>query len=351
MITINGQAVASFTSLRQICPGLAAGSMFGTLVLSADSIDKFAVYSRVSNAAGAGFSVEGFPANNFSSATTLVTGLRRSAATASAPAYQTNCFVGNLAQVTPEAVPASQEVNLELTQDGAVIGSTVVPVLPGQLVRLLDVFAAAGDASNEYDHASAEFAFPPGGHAGVVSFCTVQDNTSFGADFRIAKEVRGNGPRQVFFDFNSMRETYTSQRTVITGAVLSSLPLAIPAGATANTHVFYFRNPDYLSCRLRDPATHATATGAYGLEMRLLAYGSSAPTLDVIAGGNNITSFSNLYLGDKNDRPGGNNSDYFVQVESNGQNEAASRPYELHCESGSGHTLGELIQTGAAVSF
>jgi hypothetical protein len=85
-IKLDWREDVSYSSLLQLCPALAPGSMFGTLVLSSNSSDTFAVYSRVSNAAGAGFGVEGFPANVFNSGTSIVTGLRRSASTLSAKA-------------------------------------------------------------------------------------------------------------------------------------------------------------------------------------------------------------------------------------------------------------------------
>ena len=61
VIPANGQVVVS--SLRALCPALAAGSQFGFLYTNdSDATRKrpYAAFSRVSNVQGIGFSVEGF---------------------------------------------------------------------------------------------------------------------------------------------------------------------------------------------------------------------------------------------------------------------------------------------------
>ena len=349
--SIGGTAETSFTSLRQICPALAGGSMFGTLILRSGKARPFAVYSRVSNAAGAGFSVEGFAAHTFAANFIMVSGLRRSASTLSAPAYQTNCFVGNLGQITPAASPVSADVTLRVRQDGNLIGSTVISLAPGKLVRLLDVFSAVGDVSNEYDHATAEFEPGNGELGGLLSFCTVQDNTSFGADFRIGKQEEGANVEHNSFDLSQVRELQVVGTSQFNDLTASTRKFEIPAGASSNTHVLYFRHPDYIGCSVIDPATNNPAAVGFGLEMRLLSHVNGTATWEVIAGGNFITSFSDLYLGDKDERGNGGNTTYMLQVESNGVNEGAIRQYKLRCQSGSGHTLGEQIQSGGPVAF
>ena len=69
----------------------------------------YAGFSRVSNPQGNGFTVEAFAASEFTSADGVINGLRRSAATPSAPAFQTNCFLANLNQLEPDgpALPAA----------------------------------------------------------------------------------------------------------------------------------------------------------------------------------------------------------------------------------------------------
>ena len=348
-IPMTGHSDASVASLRALCPGLSAGSNFGTLVLRSGGSSPFALYSRVSNPAGAGFSVEGFPAHAFTSALSVSTGLRRLAAAPGAPAFQTNCFVGNLADQIPEAQPVTTDVTITLFNGQAALGSTVRSLPPGRLVRLLDVFAAVGAPAGDYDDVRAVFNPDNLTQPGIVAFCTVQDNTSFGADFRIAKaEVSwgfGNVGSQDIglrrtgldgFDFSFPGDTFRD--------------FAIPAGASRNIHSLYFRHPDVIGCKLWTPSNQL-ATAEYGLEMRLLATVNGVYDWTPVAGGNNALSFSGVYLGDKRSRGNGANTNYLLEVESNGQNSGSNRGYKISCESGSGHSIPFLVMTGAPVSF
>jgi hypothetical protein len=202
------------------------------------------------------------------------------------------------------------------------------------------VFAAAGAPAGNHDDASITFHESSAGEPGIISFCTVQDNSSFGADFRIAKQEMGKSTPYSGIggqDDTASRDSTVSAEVAHNGGARA---FAIAAGASTNTHVVYFKHPDYVQCELIDPATGVRALANYGLEMRMLdQYGTG-----VIAGGANSTGFGKIYLGDKADRNNGANTRYAIQVESNGSNEAANRPYRLHCQSGSGHTLGDLIR-------
>ena len=337
----------SFSSLRALCPGLVPGSAFGTLVVSDASGLAFAGFSRVSNPAGAGFTVEAFPAHTFTSAVSAVTGLRRLAAQAGAPAFQSNCFIGNLAEMAPVGAPVAAAVKLSLSNsNGVLLGQTQVNVQPGQLVRLLDVFAAAGVPAGNVDGAVATFeAF--GSEAGLLTFCTVQDNTSFGADFRIGKQEIGFDAMPGAQDEGAMRWTFNDAEDAIDNEVTGA-PFAIPAGASRNIHLFYFRHPDVIGCVLLDHQFNAI-TPAYGLEIRLRVH--DADGWRVLAGGNDIIEFYNLFLGDKVRHGSGANTTYQLEVESNGQNAGANRPYVLACFSGSGHNKGELLRKGLGVTF
>jgi hypothetical protein len=339
-IDLPAMAAYDILGLRALCPDLAAGGNFGSLVFNSGGTRTFAVYSRASNVAGIGFSVEAFPASAFGSALSMVTGLRRTASTTTAPAFQSNCFIGNLGELAPASMPMAQQVSVALSEDGVAIGEVLVPVLPGQLVRLLDVFSAVGAAAGDYHAAEARFSSPQGGSGGLITFCTVQDNTSFGADFRIGKQLQGEATPQNFFDFAAERDLAVLGTPYITDLMPAYQFFSIPPGANLNTHVLYLRNPDYVSCRVTAGFDPAAANVNYGLEMRLLAYGSGLP-LDVLAGGNDVTGFSNVYLGDRRTRS--SNLKYFLQVESNGRNVEADRPYEIRCTSGSGSTHGEII--------
>jgi hypothetical protein len=335
-------------SLRDMCPAMAAGSGFGFLYTYETNPSNlpYAGYSRVSNNAGNGFSVEAFPAHTFTSSDTSVTGLRRLAATASSPAFQSNCFIANLNDFTaPGGPPTVTSVDYGLyTSDGSFIAGSTVDLEPGRLTRLLDVFGAAGAPAGDYNNASIYFQEFGGGEPGLMTFCTVQDNTSFGADFRIGKQEFGFSDAEGQFNVGGQDDHVLRDSTI--SADILGRPFEIPAAVVSNTHVMYFRHPDRVQCEIIDPATGVRADAAYGLEMRLLDKNGA-----VVAGGNEVYGFGEVYLGDKTDRANGNNTRYTIQVESTETNTGAVRPYRLHCQSGSGHTLGDLIEVAGPDRF
>jgi hypothetical protein len=338
-----------FASLRDLCPGLPAGSVFGTLVVRTDDGAVFSGASRVSNPAGMGFTVEAFPAHTFSAADTAVTGLRRLSAQAGQPAYQTNCFVGNLAEAANPGAPVATTVNVSLADsNGALLGETSVDVLPGELVRLLDVFAAAHVAPGNRDDVVARFAHAGNSRAGLITYCTVQDNSSYAADFRIGKQQYGWGNLPGGQDLTALRFASDVYEEAIDAEVYGA-PLAIPAGSTRNVHLFYFRHPDVIGCYLTDADENLIASPAYGLELRLRA--RDADGWHELAGGNDALRFDGLYLGDKASQSEGTNRRYQVEVESNGQNEGNARPYAINCYSGSGSTPGALLRKGLPTAF
>lgn len=114
----------------------------------------------------------------------------------------------------------------------------------------------------------------------------------------------------------------------------------LTGGSRHNTHVMYFRHPDWVQCELINPATGVRALPVYGLEMRMLDKDGAT----VLAGGSNSTGWGELYLGDKTDRANGVNTRYIIEVENNAANDGADIPYSLHCRSGSGHSLGDIIE-------
>lgn len=336
-VNIAANGVASVTSLRTLCPALVAGSAFGFLHMQAqDSSDGmysdipvFAAFSRISNPQGNGFSVEAFAAHTFTSGTTVVNGLRRLSAGPSSPAFQTNCFVANMNQLDPEeGAPVAKAVDYTLFAGGSQYTKTL-NLLPGQFIRLLDVYAAAGAPVGDYSNNSLVFRVQGSLNVerqGLMSFCTVQDNTSFGADFRIGKTAYGTlgiGGN----DGMASRETASTKDA-------QDRVFEIGAGSSANTHVVYFRHPDTVQCRLLNPVTFATLTAASGLEMR-----AADAALTTVLGGNNATSTGLIYLGDKSSHRGFNNR-YLIEVESNETNATGVRPYALYCSSGSGSTFG-----------
>jgi hypothetical protein len=348
-VAVSTNNAVAISSLRALCPALAAGSQFGTLVMRSGTSAPFAVYSRVSNAAGAGFSVEGFSAQTFTSAATAVTGLRRLGASGNSPSYQSNCFVGNLGEFTPGPTPATIDVTVKLWQGSTGIGQTVVSLPPGRLVRLLDIFATVGDGAGDRDDVTATFANTSTVRSGLLAFCTVQDNTSFGADFRIGKVERGRLGMLVSQDWTATRNFVPDSDFKFSGEADVRL-FHVPAGSTRNVHSIYFRHPDVIDCSVINPSTLEDASPSYGLEMRLLAQVTGGDW-QVIAGGDGVVGFTGLYLGDKSQRGFGFNTRYMLEIESNGQNEVADRPYLLSCRSGSGSTMAEMVLTGAPGVF
>lgn len=337
----------SFDGLRAMCPGLTAGSQFGFLVIEQHASEHlaFSVFSRVSNPAGAGFAVEAFPAHTFTTARSTAAGLRRKSASAGSPAYQSNCFVGLMGEHASVTTPTRVLAGL-LGPDGLDLGTAVTLDLhPGQMVRLLDVFAAVGAPEGDHDHATF-FTRPViadgDPRPGVIAFCTVQDNTSFGADFRIAKQEYGDMPGisvplPAGWDEHVQRVTLSFRNIVGPEFSLNT------GGMQQNTHLFYFRNPDWISCELTDPATFSRMLPAKGLEMRLLAWDAHGYT--PIAGGAGVLGWDRVYLGDKRERGDGSNTAYLLQVENMTYSPGGGGdvPYGLRCWSGSGHTRGDMI--------
>jgi hypothetical protein len=225
-----------------------------------------------------------------------------------------------------------------------------VPVVPGQLVRMLDVFAAAGVPPGDVEDAVARFQPGNGSEGGLLAFCTVQDNTSFGADFRIAKTDLGLGFLPGAQDDGLLRQIRVSADFRFSGEP-ATRKFVIPVGASRNVHVYHFRHPDVIGCKIIDAGTNALATAGFGVELRLLALDNDTSLWVPIAGGTDAVAFSNLYLGDKIDRGKGLNTRYLLEVESNGQNLGVDRFYKVDCSSGSGNGLGEMVLTGAPVVF
>jgi hypothetical protein len=340
MLAFPADSSLTFTSLRALCPDLPSGSQFGFLRVQAQSPSPFypavfAGFSRVANPQGNGFAVEPFATSQFTAATSLVTGLRRLAKTGNAPAFQTNCFVGNL----DENLPATPIHYTLMDAAGATIGSGDLDLAGGQFVRLLDVFAVA--PAGDYDDASIRFEELGPKEPGVLAFCTVQDNTSFGADFRIAKQELADGGLTGLGSVIGPQDASASRETRLKHDPLQRA-YALPAGrASSNEHSFYFRHPDYVACGLEDAQTGAALTAAAKLELQLVDWSGA----NAIAGGAGITAFGPVYLGDKTDRSSGSNTRYRLVVrDSAGADTAAVRNYQLHCRSGSGHTLGEFTR-------
>jgi hypothetical protein len=182
-------SVPSFQSvelkLASACD-LGNGSHFGQLTATESSGTATILgYSRVENTQGSGFSVEGFPSANFATTQTLqVTGLKGS--TGPAPVNQSNCFVSSQGTYT------SYYISLFDGTTGAQIGINYQDALSGgnQQVRYLDVFQTVqAPADTDFTNVRAQFTRTDTSspQSTWIAFCTVQDNATMNADFRIAK--------------------------------------------------------------------------------------------------------------------------------------------------------------------
>ena len=190
-LSIAANVSKAFTVSAQCA--LPSGSNFGLLILSESTgTNRFYGYARTQTPQGVGFSTEGFPIENFNDQIQHATGLKHVAAAAGLPAFQSNCFVATLGDA----------VNYELRLfDGGTnvqLGSTLPGTLGAfQQIRYLDVFAAAAVAGGNKTNVRAQFTNLTGNNKKLIGFCTVQENTSLSADFRIAKSYGGT-PQNAF---------------------------------------------------------------------------------------------------------------------------------------------------------
>lgn len=350
-VTVPAGKMVVVLSLRILCPGLPpTGSQFGFLYTRETSATKslpYTGFSRVANPQGLGYTVETFPPHTFTSADSAVIGIRRLAATPTTPAYQSNCFVGNLNDVNPIA-QTNLRIHYTIYNDATTtLAEGDINLLPGKMLRMLDVFAYAGlgdaslGAAGDYNDAQIkfeEFADVATDEPGMMAFCTVQDNTTVGSDFRIAKQEVGAGGFAFPGDTIGAQDNHVTRETLVNADALQR-QFTILAGDNSNTHVIYFRHPDYIQCEIIDPATGVRALTGYGLEMIM----RDQDGLNMF-GGNDVTGWSRVYLGDKTERNGGSNSRYTIEVQDAERNSSVTRPYKLHCQSGSGHTLGDLVR-------
>jgi hypothetical protein len=312
-------------ALTTLCP-LNAGSNFGRLKLFEQNTDNriFSAYSRVETFSGNGFSIEGFPIGNFSNAAfttngySHVAGLRRQA---SAPGYQTNCFVASL----NEAV----DVSLELfTGANAPLGSLqIYSLAANQVIRVLDVFASVGAPAGDYSNVRAQFSENSAGtEPSFAAYCTVQNNTSFDADFRIAKTV----------DVGDARSLATTTTSFDSGVTADGAGNLIPALNSANAHVYgvFLQHPDFIRC------TGSGVGGGSGLEVGLFD-----PFGTEVVDGNNSPSFGETYLGEKSSRNSGFNGRWTIRVEADGSGGGSVTDYTVTCTSGNG--MAQPIYMGA----
>ncbi|UJB20669.1 MULTISPECIES: hypothetical protein [Lysobacter] len=309
----------SENSLATLC-GVPIGpaSNYGQVVFVEQSAANIpiSVFTRIQAVSGAGFSVEGFKIGSLTGGATssTVSGLRRQAA---APGYQSNCFVGSVGE------PVTVTWSLR-TAGGAALGTPQTTNLStNETVRFLDVFSAAGAPAGDYSNVQAVFSeTTAGSNPGFVAYCTTQENVNFDGDFRIAKEA----------DPDDLRSKKVG---VSTSSALGTL-LGLASGQ--DQFGLYLQHPDWVQCRIN-------GTNAPQLEMRL-----EDPQGNVVAGGNNISSFQKVYLGEKSTRNNGVSGLWVLKVESRNLL-SLSLPYGVTCETGNGSNPPLLVNHSVIEEF
>jgi hypothetical protein len=332
-LNVPALATVPFTLATQCTLG--AGSHFGMLVLedaASEKIDLFYAYSRTQTPSGNGFSVEGFPVGNFSGASADVVGIKRQAA---APVYQTNCFVGALG----EAI--NYQIILRNGNTNTVIDSSISGTLqPYEMIRLLDVFGPAGAnaPAGDYTNVRANFSVTNANKPAYVGFCTLQESTFFGADFRIVKSEDAMDNRQ-------RRLTCFAQDSC--GTVSSINPASITNVTQKNIHWLIFAQPDYVKCEL-------VSARLADLEIQLRGPGDvfTAPVFSTSppysSGGDNLTSFY-IFTGHRGDALTlGTVTRWFIDVSfREGGNSTVPIDYGITCQSGNGVTVPWFRATAA----
>jgi hypothetical protein len=328
--------VESFNLLTQ-CSGQIdpTKNHHGMLILedaAAVKINYFFAFSRTQTPGGNGFSVEGFPVGNFSGAVGRVFGLKRQAA---APIYQSNCFVAALG----EAV--DYKIELFDGPSGTAIGSAVTGSLaPYQMIRHLDIFTAAGAPAGDYSNVRARFDETSTGEPAYIGFCTVQESTFFGADFRMSKSVDANDLRQ-------FRKVCYSMDSTCTTEIVGTGQTALAATGTKFVHQIMITPPDYVKCDL-------VSARLADLEMRIRGPGdpfaspvfATSPPYD--SGGDGKTSFY-IYTGERNAVNGGFATRWFIDVSyrEGSADSTVPIPFGMVCYSGNGITYPWLRGTAA----
>ncbi|MHB8494830.1 MAG: hypothetical protein ACYC9Z_01345 [Casimicrobiaceae bacterium] len=327
---------------------LATGSHFGMLLLedaASQQLDTFFVYSRTQTPGGNGFSIEGFPIGAFSGESADVIGIKRQAAS---PTYQSNCFVNALG----EAI--NYQVVLRDGTTNAPIGNAMTGTLqPFQQIRLLDVFATANAAAGDYSNVRANFtattANATPGQPAFVGFCTVQESTFFGADFRIAKSV------DALNDANRRAACIGQDNCGISNPVSTIQPEQLTDATLRRVYSMIITQPDFVRCDLVAASTDLT-----NLQMRLRGPGdpfaspvwvSSAP---YDSGGAGKTTFY-IDTGPRNAVASGTATRWFVDVETVNTSVPASTAspikFGVTCQSGNGTEVPWFRGTAAWATF
>ena len=323
-------------SVSDQCNPLGAGNHHGMLVLedaAAQQTNMFFAFSRAQTPGGNGFSVEGFPIGAFSGAPADVIGLKRQAAS---PVYQTNCFVGALGEALDyQIVLRDGTTNNTIPTSHAITGH----LEPFEMMRILDVFGADGvnAPAGDYLNYRANFTVSSAGAPAMVGFCTVQESTFFGADFRIGKstDARNDGQRRVAcIGLDNCTDTTPSL----------SEPEQLTDVTKKNVYSTILTPPDFVRCDL-------VGLRAVDLQMRLRQWGdpltsavfASSPPYS--SGGSGETFFY-VSTGGRGAVNSGRASRWFIDVAfRTGGNATTPIAYGITCRAGNGMEIPWLRTT------
>lgn len=348
-LVVPANQVASFDPAIQCGLSALPSNFFGSMILtdttSTYKTNTFFAYSRAEKNPGTsfdgnGFSVEGYAVGNFSSATSDVIGLKR---TAAFPNYLTNCFV--------DALNEQVDFSIVLRQgNGALIGtypaSGTTTLAPYQTIRITDIFTAAGAAPGDYSNVRATFSNADG--SAMIGFCTVEATGSGSADFRIAKSTDARDLRQsrlTCYGMDSCGDPLPS----------STNPATITNASLKNIHYAIFDQPDFVKCDLV-----ADSTTKSNLEVTLRGPGDplTSPTFTLppapyntapyTAGGGGQTGFY-IYTGEKSTISQGATDRWYIDVQvPAGKSPTLPLKYGLLCTSGNGITIPWIGTTATA---
>src|SRR5487761_2085304 len=366
-LTIAGNSVATIdpytqcnmsTYFASLSLGYTPTNIFGMMILddsASPKVNTFYAYSRTAQPVGGpqpynGFSVEAFPAGNFSSASASAIGLQ---ASTTAPHYRSNCFVGALGETLNWQLRLWDSTGNPVMMSGSTTNPANVlsgTLGPYQTTRILDVFSATG-AAGVQSNVRATFDNTTGGSA-MIAFCTVETTDNGSADFRIAKsddarDVRQS--RQACYGMDSCGATTPS----------TTNPAYLNSTTSKNIHYAIFDQPDFVQCSLvSDTAGHLA-----DLEIMLRVPGDpqSALQFNVAAqpapynvyppytsGGPTLKSFY-IYTGEKSTIALGATTRWYIDVSGNQSsstlgtdvlaNSGKGIPYGISCTSGNGMTV------------
>jgi hypothetical protein len=204
------------------------------------------------------------------------------------------------------------------------------------------VFSASpngvGAPAGDYSNVRANFSVTSGGGA-LVSLCTVQESTFFGADFRIGKSTdgRNDGERRVAcIGMDNCSDTVPSANALLREKL---------ADATQkNVYSTILTPPDFVRCDLIGPR-------ANDLQIRLRQWGdpmTSAvfPSSPPYSSGGTGASFFYVNTGGRAAVNGGTRSRWFIDVAfRTGGDATAPIEYGITCRAGNGMEIPWLRAT------